>query len=164
MMEPEIQYIIIGNGVCEARVKKKIIEEGIKNITMFPLQPEEDSAFVYSLGDIGLVTLKQRLHEYAMPSKTWTMMSASQPIICTAEINTQLYEIIVGTEAGVIITPGDSQGLARQIMDLYHNRDRLKTYGLNGRAFAEMNLTRENATTKYFMLLKELAEGRQRFV
>lgn len=164
LIEPEIKYIIIGSGVCESKIKKKIVEEGIKNVMMFPLQPEEDAAYVYSLGDVGLVTLKQNLHEYAMPSKTWSMMSASQPIICTAELNTQLYEMIDGTKAGVVIRPGDSQGLARQIIDLYHNRNRLKAYGVNGRAYAEMNLTRESATIKYYILLEKLAGGGKGFV
>jgi glycosyltransferase involved in cell wall biosynthesis len=162
---PEIQYIIVGNGICESKIQKKIIDEGIKNVNIFPLQPEEYSAFVYSLGDVGLVTLKQNLHEYSMPSKTWVMMSASQPIICTAEVNTQLYEIIDGTKAGVLIKPGDCQDLATQIMNLYHDRHRLKTYGVNGRAYAERNLTRESATKKYFLLLKEIAErGGRSFV
>jgi len=51
--EPEIQYIIVGNGAFEAQIKKQIIDDKMKNVHIFPLQPEEYSAYVYSQGDGG---------------------------------------------------------------------------------------------------------------
>jgi glycosyltransferase involved in cell wall biosynthesis len=155
---PEIQYIVVGNGACESEFKTKMAKEGIGNVEVFPLQPEEYAASVYSLGDVGLVTLKEGMQGNSMPSKIWSMMSASQPVICTAAENTQLFEIISGMKAGVVIRPGDHQELAVQIISLYHDRNKLRTLGTNGRTYAEMNLTREKATKRYFALIKELAE------
>lgn len=158
--EPLIQYIIVGNGVYEEEIKQKIKIEDIKNVKLFPMQPEKYSSYVYSIGDIGLVTLKEDLHGYAMPSKTWSMMAASQPVICTSVKGTQLYEIMEETQAGLNIKPGNHKELANQIIYLYKNQDRLRTYGQNGRAYAENNLTREIATKKYFDLLAEIKNER----
>ena len=157
---PEIQFVIVGNGACESGIKRRIAEEGIRNISMRPLQPEEYSAYVYSLGDIGIVTLKADMQEHSMPSKTWTMMAASQPVLCTAVVNSQLYEVIRESEAGIAVKPGDYQELTRQIIELYHDRSRLKKLGANGRAYAEANLTRKGATMKYYKLMQEMADGR----
>ena len=158
--EPDINYVIIGNGVCEAEIKRQITNEGISNISVFPLQPEKDSAYVYSLGDIGLVTLKEGLHKYAMPSKAWSMMSVGQPVICTAVEDTELYETLYKVKAGIAVHPEDYNDLAKQIMDLYHEQNRLKTYGENGRKYAEISLKRENATKRYYDLLT-LVSGNQ---
>ncbi len=155
-VEPEIQYIIVGSGIYEDEVKQKIISGNLRNVRLFPMQQEKYSSYVYSIGDVGLVTLKENLHEYAMPSKTWSMMAASQPIICTTVEKTQLYEIIKGTQSGITVKPGNSTELANQIVNLYRNRDALKEYGKNGRVYAEKNLSREIATKKYFDLMVDL--------
>jgi glycosyltransferase involved in cell wall biosynthesis len=158
--EPEIQYIIVGNGIYENEIKQKIKNENLKNIKLFPMQPEKYTSNVYSIGDVGLVTLKENLHGYAMPSKTWSMMAASQPLICTTVENTQLYEIIRETKAGLTVKPGDSMDLANQIVALYGNKEELKRYGENGRTFVEKNLSREIATKKYFDLMIDLINER----
>ncbi|SCZ76092.1 glycosyltransferase family 4 protein [Acidaminobacter hydrogenoformans] len=153
----EIKYIIIGSGVYKEHIMKRIKEENINNIYVFPLRPEKDSAYVYSLGDIGLITLKKEMSGYAMPSKTWAMMSASQPLICTAEENTEICNTIRETHSGIVIKPGDYYELARQIIRLYREQAELGEFGRNGRLYAEKKLSRESATMNYFNLLSEVA-------
>lgn len=161
-IEPKINYIIIGNGIYEDEIKQQIINEDINNVMVFPLQPEKNSAYVYSLGDIGLVTLKEDLHEYAMPSKIWSMMAASQPIICTAVENSQLYEILDQTNVGATVKPGDCYNLTNEIISLYNNQDKLKIYGANGRTYVENNLTRAETTVKYYDLMKFVVAERKK--
>ena len=160
--KPDIQFLIIGNGVCKDKIENRIKNEELQNIRLLPLQPEKDAALVYSLGDIGLVTLKKEMHGCAMPSKTWAMMSASQPIICTAAEKTRLYEIIEGADAGITIEPGDYYALTEHIIDLYNRRDRLKAYGVSGRAYAEKYLYRKKSTKEYYKLALKLTEKRDR--
>ncbi|MDD4582922.1 MAG: hypothetical protein PHR60_01890, partial [Eubacteriales bacterium] len=59
-----------------------------------------------------------------------------------------------------VVRPEDHNELANLIINLYYNRDRLKTFGANGRAYAINYLSRERATKEYFKLLTELAERR----
>lgn len=161
---PEVQFLIVGNGVCEDAIKKKITEEKQGNVRMFPLQPEEASAFVYSLGDLGIVALRPQFLKNAMPSKTWAMMAAAQPVLCTAEEHTQLHKLIASTGAGVVVRPGSAEDMAAAIMHLCANRHCLREHGANGRAYAEKYLTREGATSKYYQMLQELAERREKHV
>jgi len=164
-LEPDIQFLIIGNGACESRIRRRILDERIGNVRMLPLQPERDSAFVYSLGDIGLVTLKPQMDRYAMPSKTWTMMSAGQPMICTADDDSELHDIIDTVQAGDVVHPGDTEALAERILKLHNNRQILEVYGFNGRHYAEVNLARSKATWQYYHLLEIIREmGCSRYV
>lgn len=155
--DPEIKFLIIGNGVCKEGVKRRIERENISNVYLLPMQPEEKTAMVYSLGDIGLVTLKNDMHSLAMPSKTWAMMAASQPVITTAIKGTYLHEIFDDSNMGVAIKPGDYKALAHHILDLRNNRHLLTLYGSNGRSYAEQNFSRAKATKLYYELLKKIS-------
>lgn len=150
---PAIKYIIVGNGIQQPRIAKRIKEEGIKNVIMFPLQPQEDSALVYSLGDVGLVLLKRNMLCCSMPSKVWTMMAASLPLICTAEKQSGLYDIIRSAEAGILVDPEDGNGLKEAVISMYREKADLYKYGEKGRVFVQNNLQRGKATQAYFNLL-----------
>lgn len=156
-IKPDIHYIIVGSGACEAVIRKRILEEKIENVHLFPLRPEKESAYVYSLGDVGLVTLKKNMSGYAMPSKTWAMMSASQPMICTAEEGSELSEIIRRSKTGKVIQPSDHEALAHEVAGFYEDRDQLHVCGTNGRLYAVKKLSRKGATKQYYDLLSEIA-------
>ncbi len=155
LMMPDIKYIIIGNGIQQSRIKKRIREESIDNVKMFPLQPQEDSALVYSIGDVGLILLKKNMLSCSMPSKAWTMMAASLPIICTAEQESELYNIISTSKAGILVHSGNQEELKRAVISMYSKGTDLCKYGERGRAYALDKLQREKATRAYFNLLSK---------
>ncbi len=157
---PEIQFLIIGSGVLEEKFKSQALFENLHNLKFFPLQPDQDSALVYSIGDIGLVTLKKDMDGKAMPSKIWAMMAASQPLICTTSEGTELSAVIRASGCGLPIPPEDSVELARQIKVLFHRPDFLRDYGKQGRDYAVKYCSRSAATKKYYDLMAEMAKGR----
>lgn len=157
---PEIHFLIIGSGVLEEKFKSQALFENLHNLKFFPLQPDQDSALVYSIGDIGLVTLKKDMDGKAMPSKIWAMMAASQPLICTTSEGTELSAVIRASGCGLPIPPEDSVELARQIKALFHRPDFLRDYGKQGRDYAVKYCSRSAATKKYYDLMAEMAKGR----
>lgn len=157
---PEIQFLIIGSGVLEEKFKSQALFENLQNLKFFPLQPDQDSALVYSIGDIGLVTLKKDMDGKAMPSKIWAMMAASQPLICTTSEGTELSAVIRDSGCGLPIPPEDSAELARQIKALFHRPDFLRDYGKQGRDYAVKYCSRSAATKKYYDLMVEMTKGR----
>ena len=158
--EPEIQFLIIGSGVLEEEFQTRAAHENLHNLRFFPLQPEEESARVYSIGDIGLITLKKDMEGKAMPSKTWAMMAASQPILCTASVGTELWRILRDSGGGLTTEPGEPWSLVEQIERMFHNREELFEYGKRGRAYSEDHCSRAVATRKYFEQLTEMTIGR----
>ena len=157
---PEIQFLIIGSGVLEEKFKSQALFKNLQNLKFFPLQSDADSALVYSMGDIGLVTLKKDMDGKAMPSKLWAMMAASQPLICTTSEGTELSAVIRDSGCGLPIPPEDSAELARQIKVLYHRPDIRHDYGKLGREYAVRFCSRSAATKKYYDLMAEMAKGR----
>lgn len=158
--EPDIQFLIIGSGVLEEEFQRQAVRENLINLRFFPLQPEEESARVYSIGDIGLITLKKGMEGKAMPSKTWAMMAASQPILCTTSAGTELWQILRDSGGGITSEPGEPWALGEKIRWMFHERENLPQYGKSGRAYSEKHCSRAVATRRYFDQLTEMTKGR----
>lgn len=154
----EIQFVLIGEGVYKGRVKEIISHNNIKNVTLLPFQPYEDISHVFSLGDVGIIISKPGVGENSVPSKTWSIMSASRPVLANFDEN-EIKTILSENECGVFTKAGDKQAFTDAILELYRNREMCQKYGENGRRFVMENLTREIGTQKYVDVIKSVAKG-----
>jgi len=146
--EPQIKFIIIGDGAWKAEMLRMINEKGLKNILVFPMQDTEYVPYVYNIADIGIVTIGSGVTKGSLPSKTWNIMSASRPVICEVDEGSELERIITETQSGLCVPPGDIEGFANAIMTLYNDRKMSEQMGRNGRAYIEGNITRKESTKK----------------
>lgn len=172
----DIHFVLTGNGaywdtlVTKLRGEKQEVRhtapdgtEAITfgNITLLPFQPYDDIAYVFSLGDASLVISKPGVGENSVPSKTWSIMSASRPVLANFDEN-ELKEIVDGTSAssttgkpcGIFTKAGDKEAFKEAILTLYNNPELCKEYGRNGRQFVMDNLTKEVGTQKYVDVIK----------
>ena len=172
----DINFVLTGNGAYwdtlvaklrglkeEKRVKSPDGTEAITfgNITLLPFQPYEDISHVFSLGDASLVISKPGVGENSVPSKTWSIMSASRPVLANFDEN-ELKEIVNGTSAssttgkpcGIFTKAGDKEAFKEAILTLYNDSELCKEYGRNGRQFVMDNLTKEIGTKKYVDVIK----------
>ncbi len=152
---PDIGLVLVGEGAYKAQVEEIVKRDDLTNVTMIPFQPYEDISHVLSLGDAGLVISKPGVGANSVPSKTWSIMSASRPVLANFDEN-ELKDILVGNECGIFTKAGDKDAFKRSIIKLYENRDLCKKYGTNGRQFVMDNLTREVGTRKYVDVIKEV--------
>lgn len=164
----DIHFVLTGNGAYwdtlvaklrelkeEKRVKASDGTEAITfgNITLLPFQPYEDISHVFSLGDVSLVISKPGVGENSVPSKTWSIMSASRPVLANFDEN-ELKTIIADDNCGIFTKAGDKDAFKTAILKLYYDRELCKKMGKNGRQFVMDNLTREVGTQKYVDVIK----------
>ena len=152
---PDIGLVLVGEGAYKAKVEEIVKRDELTNVTMIPFQPYEDISHVFSLGDAGLVISKPGVGANSVPSKTWSIMSASRPVLANFDEN-ELKDILAGNECGIFTKAGDKEAFKQSIIKLYENRDLCKKYGTNGRQFVMDNLTREVGTQKYVDVIKEV--------
>lgn len=170
----DIHFVLTGNGAYwetlverlrgshqEQRVKAPDGTEAITfgNIILLPFQPYEDIAYVFSLGDASLVISKPGVGENSVPSKTWSIMSASRPVLANFDEN-ELKDIVSKYHCGIFTKAGDAKAFKEAIMTLYNDREMCKEYGRNGRQFVMENLTREAGTQKYVDVIKSVSKNR----
>lgn len=160
---PDLRLVLIGEGAYKESVVKKIDgqmkENGsiwgrtIQNVVLLPFQPYDDISHVFSLGDAGLVISKPGVGANSVPSKTWSIMSASRPVLANFDEN-ELKDIIANKQCGIFTKAGDKQAFKSSILKLYHHPELCKEYGKNGRQFVMDNLTKAVGTQKYVDVIK----------
>lgn len=166
----DIHFVLTGNGAywdtLVAKLKEQKQEVKTKapdgteaitfdNITLLPFQPYEDISHVFSLGDASLVISKPGVGENSVPSKTWSIMSASRPVLANFDEN-ELKTIIAEHHCGIFTKAGDKEAFKQAVLTLYGDRDLCKEFGRNGRRFVMDNLTREVGTQKYVEVIKSI--------
>jgi glycosyltransferase involved in cell wall biosynthesis len=170
----DIHFVLVGNGAYwdtmvaklkrekeEIRTKASDGTEAITfgNISLLPFQPYEDIGNVFSLGDVSLVISKPGVGENSVPSKTWSIMSASRPVLANFDEN-ELKTIIIDHHCGIFTKAGDKEAFKDAILTLYNHRELCKEYGRNGRQFILENLTREVGTGRYVEVIRQVAGER----
>lgn len=151
----DIHFVLVGNGAYLDEVKRKVADQQLENVHLLPFQPYEDISHVFSLGDASLVISKPGVGANSVPSKTWSIMSASRPVLANFDEN-ELKTIIENNHCGIFTKAGDKDAFKESILTLYNHRDLCKEYGHNGRKFVMNNLTREVGTQKYVDVIKEV--------
>lgn len=149
----DIQFVLVGNGAYLEEVKRIIAERNVQNVTLLPFQPYEEISHVFSLGDVSLVISKPGVGANSVPSKTWSIMSASRPVLANFDEN-ELKSIIEKNNCGIFTKAGDKVAFADAILKLYGDRELCKEMGRNGRKFVMENLTKEIGTQKYVDVIK----------
>ena len=151
----DIHFLLLGNGAYLDEVKRIIAEMKLENVHLLPFQPYEDISHVFSLGDASLVISKPGTGAASVPSKTWSIMSASRPVLANFDEN-ELKQIVEKHNCGIFTKAGDKEAFKQSILALYNNREMAAVMGKNGRQFVMDNLTREVGTQKYVDVIKSV--------
>lgn len=156
--QPDIEFVLVGNGAYLDEVKRRVIDKSLGNVHLLPFQPYEDISHVFSLGDASLVISKPGTGAASVPSKTWSIMSASRPVLANFDEN-ELKDIVGSNECGIFTKAGDKEAFKQSILTLYGDRELCRRYGQNGRRFVMENLTKEVGTQKYVDVIKSVCKG-----
>lgn len=152
----EIRFVILGAGVAKAHVSERVENEKIENVILLPFQDYEDISHVFSLGDMGLIISKKGVGSNSVPSKTWSIMSASRPILASFDTDGDLDRVIKENNCGVCVSPEDTEGFYNTILSCYEKRGQIAEMGKNGRTYVTTHLTKEIGTGKWVELLKSV--------
>lgn len=151
---PEVVFVIIGDGSWKKELDKMLETGKYNNVCWFPMQPTKDIAYVYSLGDIGLVSLQPGITKIALPSKTWDIMSAGRAVLCEIDLYSELFNIVTKNRVGYCVAPNDVDGMVKAIYTMLRDMDETRKMGDRGREYIINNLTRNSAIDKYVQMIK----------
>lgn len=153
-----IGFVIVGGGAYKTQLEQIIKEKNIKNITLMPRQDYSDISNVFSIGDMGLIISKKGVGSNSVPSKTWSIMSASRPVLASFDKGSELDRIITENECGICVDADNKEALKNAILKASNSKDQLIKMGENGRNYILNNLTREIGTSKIVNIMKSVAE------
>lgn len=142
----DIRFLIFGGGSEKDKLEKKIVQSGLTNIRLHPLQPMERVSQVYSLGDASFVTGKKGVGSGAFPSKAVSILATATPVIASFDADSDLCRILTENEAGLCADAEDAQGAVDAILTLYRDRPLCRRLGDNARRLACRRFSKEAGT------------------
>ena len=144
----DIRFVIFGDGSEKEKIEKRIVDSGLQNISIFPMQPMERVSEVYSLGDASFVICKKGVGGGAFPSKAASIMATGTAVIASFDTNSDLTKTISEANAGVCADAEDVDEAVQAILKLYNDRELLAECSKNARALACSKFSKEVGISK----------------
>ena len=134
-----LAVVLIGDGPVKAELAARSRALGLTRVRFVDPLPKEEMPGLVASADLAIVPLKVSLPG-AVPSKIYEAMGAGVPVVLVAA--GEAGEIVRRSEAGVVVPPGDVEGLAAAIRELSLDPARRAQLGASGRRAAERDFDR----------------------
>ncbi|KAA0700236.1 glycosyltransferase WbuB [Neorhizobium sp. P12A] len=154
--QPDIRFLMIGNGHQHARVVDAAKKLGLDNMIFKPLQPAENLAKSLCAADVHLVSLLPQLEHCIIPSKFYGILAAGRPTIFIGDLNGEVARVIDAYGCGKNIAIGEGQRLAAAIRELRDDTARRLEMGQIARRVLTNDYSYDQAIDKWCALLDRL--------
>lgn len=157
MKEENVLFLLIGEGMQKAELKKIASEKKLDNIRFIDSVPKKD-VFKYILAsDAGMSVLKKcDTFKTIYSNKTFDYMSCKKPILLA--IDGVSRELVEEADCGMFIEPENIEMFADKVSFYMNNPDTVKAHGENGFFYAKEYFDREKLGEKYIENLKGYLE------
>lgn len=152
----DIKFVFAGHGNKLDLLKERIREENLKNVIVLEFLHGIDYQYALKKSDVLLVSLAEGVSSLAVPSKTYSYMMASKPIIAIMNRNTDIANILEDRFAGCQVDNGDYKDLAQKIEFIIESENVKYEYSKNCETIFRENYTTEICTQKYVEIFKEI--------
>ena len=117
LMEPDVVFLIVGDGLDLDRLKSIVRARGLTNVRFPGRRPASEMPYLFALADALLVHLRDdSVFGLTIPSKTVAYMACARPIIMA--MNGDAAELVRSAQAGVTCPPEDHKALAEAVREL----------------------------------------------
>jgi colanic acid biosynthesis glycosyl transferase WcaI len=134
---PDIAFVINGDGA--ARQSLQDHATGISNIYFAPYQPIERLSEVLATGDIHVVPLRAGLASVSVPSKSYSILAASRPVLAAIDEGSEIPRILAESGAGLSVPPDNENAFIEALRSLSIDQNLRETMGINGRVWVEQH-------------------------
>jgi len=158
---PNVQFVLIGNGTDLTSLQLRAKEEAIDNVVFVPQQTMQVMAGIYPIANALLVHTKDDpLFAITIPSKTQAYLAAGRPIIMAAAGDAT--DLVRRAGAGPIIAPEDSDELVSAIQGLVAlDGQEREGLGRQGRTFYEAELSMARGVKTFEEVFAEVQKSNQ---
>lgn len=154
--EPNIQFLIVGDGARRQYVQDQILKLSLENITLLPYQPRSEVPFIYAAADLGLVPLMAGTAQTTIPSKIYTIMASGRPALVSVDMNSELVWIVEQANCGIAVPPDDADALEVGIRRVFAEQDFFKRCGIKGRQYVEQHFSRRAVNEQFGKLIAQI--------
>ncbi len=154
--DPSVFFLLAGSGTEEVRIRKWVETERLPNFRIIPSLDQRDYLALVSEVDVGLLSLAPTIRTDNIPGKSLSYAYFSKPVLASLNTGTELEQLIVKFDAGLVSIADDEELFVRNARDLAGDASMRKLKGANNRRLYDTMFSIEPAITK----LMELAHSR----
>lgn len=92
--EKDILFLIIGDGAKKPKLQQMAKKYNLDNCLFLNWQPEEKVLYSLASADLSIVTVNDVTAMLSVPSKTYNLMAAGSPLLCIANLNSELNKLV----------------------------------------------------------------------
>ena len=156
LIDTEIEFWIIGDGVMKNTLTNKILEDKITNIKIFPYQDRNQITEINLKADIHFISISKKMENDGFPSKVYTSMASKKPLIVITGNNTPLFNFLNTLNCSILITDNRNEKFLEAINLLRSNNKLRLELGENGFVEINKNYTKNIIIKKYIKLFNQL--------
>jgi glycosyltransferase involved in cell wall biosynthesis len=156
--DERVRFVFSGGGKKKDSVERFVREHELENVTLSPYQPREKLDALLSCADAHLATLTPGAEGVVVPCKLFGIMAAGRPTLFVGSAKSELARVLDEHDAGVVIEPGDVDGLVAAITGLADDRARAERMGSAARRALADAYSRESACERWRAVLESVAE------
>jgi glycosyltransferase involved in cell wall biosynthesis len=150
--DASITFVLVGDGPVKRALVTEAEARGLTNIKFLDSVPQDQMPALVAAADIVVVPLKLHIPG-AVPSKLYEAMSSGRALVAIA--SGEAADIVSRNKVGVVVAPGDTQGLTKSLLDLARNSSYRQQLGVDARRAATMQFDRSVSISRFIRYLEE---------
>ena len=156
--ESKIYFVLFGDGKERARLELESKRMNLTNVIFAGVCPKREMPLVVASSDVCLAILQDvPMFRTTYPNKVFDYMAAARGIVLV--IDGVVRDVIESSGGGVFVQPGNDDGLAKTILELSNDPQRVKQMGINARAYLVKHLDRRDKLNDTLKLLESLVKA-----
>lgn len=149
----QVSFLLIGDGAGRQEIEKQTERYALGNLRLLPYQPWEILPYSLATGDIAVITQAPDSERLSMPSKTYSMLAAGCAVIACTDTDSDLADLVLKNEVGLVCPPQNDAALAEAITTLASDRRFLEACRARARSAALTNYNSQVVFGRYREIL-----------
>ena len=153
--ESKIRFVFFGAGKDLDRIQQDARHKKLENVIFAGVAPKKEMPAVVASADVCLAILQNiPMFRTTYPNKVFDYMSARRATVLV--IDGVIREVIESSKGGVFVTPGDDALLAKTILELSRDPERVQQLAHNAREYLVKHLNRRDKMEETLRLFQTL--------
>jgi len=151
-----VQLRIVGRGSEIDAAAAFVQANGLTNVTVTGLVPEDELSHQYAAADIHVVSLASSATGTCVPSKTYSAMGAGRAVLYIGDASGQAAHDVQVSQGGVVVT-ANTACILSELHKLARDPLELRAMSLRAAEFAHRDRSRSAAATRWSQILRNSA-------
>ena len=156
LINEEIEFWIIGEGVQKQYLENSVKEQGLTNIKIYPYQNRSYIPAINNLADVHFIAINKGMEHEGFPSKVYTIMACAKPLIVITGAKTPLFNFLSNKGCSELITEDRNKQFVKAVRKLASDKNLRLELGKNGFKHIHDSFSKGIVISKYVNLLNSL--------